>query len=180
MNFCESTKLHLLKSIKQLLQNFPWFVSPTSVPLFKLTLTSSYPTLSRGMVFWWLHSSLTSYQSPAWSNLLPSNLGLKMTSSSHDSVCWLYSWSYFHAKPLACILFFCSQSIIISLEKLSSVSTNFSRDISMYGIWMTSICTYLIPVSCPIQCTPLQPWVEHDIIQPWFSLLIVFLKLLPR
>ena len=43
-------------------------------------------------------------------------------------VCWAYFQSYFRAKPLARFLVFCSQYITISLENISSVSTNCSRD----------------------------------------------------
>ena len=68
-----------------------------------------------------LHSFYASYQSPALSDTLPTKIQLNVTSYSHDSVCWIYPWGYSHAKPSAHILFFCSQPIIISLEKLSSV-----------------------------------------------------------
>ena len=47
-------------------------------------LTSSDSTLSRDKGFVQLHSVHILYQSPIWSGLLPSNLRLNVTSSSHD------------------------------------------------------------------------------------------------
>ena len=109
------------------LQKVSWFKSPTSVLLFQFILTSSEPTLSRGLEVGQLQYVHTLYQYPTWSNLLLANLWLKMTSSRYDSVCLLYPWSYFCAKHSAHCLVFFSRYILISLEKLHPVLTNYGR-----------------------------------------------------
>ena len=83
------TKYHIITSRKSLSKKSPDSNSYLQSSISTCILTSSDPTLSIVPGVRQLHSVRTSYQSPAWSNSIPANLHLNITSCSNNSFCCL-------------------------------------------------------------------------------------------